>query len=131
MPGRIVTTGASILMIATGFALASEVRIDRNVEAAAAKIAAEKLGDIRGSINHDDVPFMVTRKLLKKEEEQSSLLPRPAWVPPKGKKVLPPLVSNILSELDYTFTGSVNGQPVKQQNRIVWDKFDRYGNPIK
>ncbi|MEM9278064.1 MAG: hypothetical protein AAGA76_05790 [Pseudomonadota bacterium] len=130
MDGRIITTGASILLIATGFALAGEVKFDRNIEAAAAKIAAEKLGDIRGSINHDEVPFMITDKLLKKEQKETNLLPRPAWIPPKGEKKLPPLVSNILSDIDYTLTGSINGQQVRKSNRIKWDKFDRYGSPI-
>lgn len=130
MAGRLLMTGASILFIATGFALASEKTHDRSIEMAAAKIAAQKLGDIRGSISHDVHPFMVTAELLKKERKQSSLLPRPSWVPPKAGNTLPPMVSNKLSELDYTLTGSINGKPVKQSNKVVWEKFDRYGNPI-
>ncbi|MGI9352598.1 MAG: hypothetical protein ACR2O3_13625 [Rhizobiaceae bacterium] len=130
MAGKIFITGASALLIATGFALAGEARFDRKLEAAAAKIAAEKLGEIRGSIDHDKIPLIITQKLLRKEEAQSSLLPRPSWVAPKGETALPPMVSNLLSKFDYTITGSINGRAGKQSQRIIWDRFDRHGNPI-
>ena len=130
MAGKIITTGASVLLIATGFALAGEARFDRKLEAAAAKIAAEKLGEIRGSIDHDETPLIITQKLLRKEASQRSLLPRPSWVPPKGEKALPPMVTNLLSKFDYIITGSTNGQADRQTDRIIWDRFDRHGYPI-
>ena len=131
MASRMIMTGASILFIATGFALAGESRHDRTIEMAAAKIAAQKLGEIRASISHDMRPFMVTAELLEKERKETSLLPRPAWVPPEGSKSLPPMVSNEQSELDYTLTGSIKDKSAKNQSRIIWEKFDRYGNPIE
>ena len=66
------------MMIATGFALANETKFDKSVEAAAARIAASKLGEIRSTIDHDEVAFIVTRKVLRKQEAQLNLLPRPA-----------------------------------------------------
>jgi len=131
MNGRLLSTGASILLIASGFAIAGEVKHDRTIEAAAAKIAAKKVGDIRGSIDYDDVPFLVTRKLLVKEEAHTSLLPRPAWIPPEGEEALPPMVSNFLADLDYTLTGSITGRKTKSTRRIIWDRFDADGNPIE
>ncbi len=130
MNGRLITTGVSILLIATGFAIAGEVKHDRSIEAAAARIAAQKLGDIRGPINYDDLPFMVTRKLLIKEDDQISILPRPAWVPPEGENALPPMVSNFIPGLDYTLTGSINGRKISRTSRTKWDRFDSNGNPI-
>lgn len=127
MSGRIITTGASVLLIATGFALANETKFDRSVGEAAARIAASKLGDIRGTIDHDTVPFLVTRKLLHKQDAQTSLLPRPAWVPPKrDSDALPPMVQNGTFGIDRTMTGSIKRQP----DRIIWEKFDSDGNPI-
>ena len=131
MNGRLLSTGASILLIASGFAIAGEVKHDRTIEAAAAKIAARKVGDIRGPIDYDEHPFLVTRKLLVKEDSRISLLPRPAWIPPKGEEALPPMVSNFLPDLDYTLTGSIGSKKIKRTRRVIWDRFDADGNPIE
>ena len=121
------------MMIATGFALANETKFDKSVEAAAARIAASKLGEIRSTIDHDEVAFIVTRKVLRKQEAQLNLLPRPAWVPPKPEGNLPPMVSNQLPDLDYSLTGSIRATPRKTQERrphITWERFDVDGNPL-
>ncbi|MEM7215104.1 MAG: hypothetical protein AAF423_06130 [Pseudomonadota bacterium] len=130
MAGKIITTGGSILLIATGFALANEGRYDQSIADAAAKIAAGKVGELRGSIDYDEIPFMITNKLLKKEDEQANLLPEPTWVPPAKDSEFPPIVSNFLDEIDYTLTGSVDRNTANRSKRIVWEKFDRYGNPL-
>ena len=121
------------MMIATGFALANETKFDKSVEAAAARIAASKLGEIRSTIDHDEVAFIVTRKVLRKQEAQLNLLPRPAWVPPKPEGNLPPMVSNQLPDLDYSLTGSIRATAPKSRVRrpyIRWERFDGDGNPL-
>jgi len=124
----------ALALITSTSAIAQTAKYDMKIAEAAAKKAAEKLGDIRGSIDYDKETDLVTPKDLVKKSDQTSFLPETFLEPPKQDVKLPPMTSiiqGIVPGVDMTLTGSINGQKIKTTNKIIWEKFDRYGNPIK
>ncbi len=123
---RVTVTGIALALMTGSSALAQTAKFDQSVAKAAARKAAEKVGEIRNSINYDQKPEMVKEKDLKEKNVNTSFLPP---IPDSNKKTLPPMTS-VNPHLDMTFTGSI-AQPKKVvKPRIIWEKFDRYGNPI-
>ena len=112
-----LVTAAALIPASTAFGV--DQRHDRSIEAAAARIAASKLGSLRGPIGHDEEPA-ITRKSQ----------PKPMAPPPKPD---PLRISDADDDLttqdgiDPNFTASIKPAPAK----VIWDRFDRYGNPIK
>ena len=107
------------VLIPANTAFGTDLRYDRSIEAAAARIAASKLGDIRGPIAHDETPS-VTRK-----SQPRLMQPAPRPDPDRisrSQEVMP-----TPDGIDSTHTASVKRAP----KRVIWDRFDRYGNPIE
>ena len=130
---KTLLTCASIFFLVGNYVNAETPKHDEKVAEAAAKKAAAKIGTIRGTIDHDKAPQLVTPSTLEKKSTETSLLPRPAWVPVPGKKALPPMVSNNEFGIDHTMTGSIgknSDQTIVTKPESGWEKFDRYGNLI-
>lgn len=128
------TLGLALVLASTGMAAAVQPKHDKSVELAAAKLAAKKIGEIRGSIDHDQKPFLVEAPKDKMPTGTVSTLPRPSWVPEPDRKVLPPMVSNAQDELDRTMTGSIMKPklpPVNLPTATKWDRFDKNGRQIR
>ncbi len=93
---------------------------DRRIQAAALKIAVSKLGDIRGSIDHEDVTVMAApargvRKWL--------------WTPPKPEKPKTPKLEPVTDSDGVDDTRTAGIKPTRK--KVIWERFDRYGNPIQ
>jgi len=130
----ITAAGVALALMAGTSAMAQTVKYDTKIAEAAAKKAAEKLGDIRGSINYDKKTDLVTRENMVKKPDQTSFLPETFLEAPKQDVKLPPMTSiirDIFPGVDMTITGSINGQEVTISEKIIWEKFDRDGNLIK
>ncbi len=134
-PMTIISASFFLALSSITFADDYQVRTDKSIEASAAARAAERIGDIRGTISYDQVPALMTPSDLEpkmpKAERQSDLSPRPSWVPPeKDAEALPPLVTrDHIEGLDQTLTGSIKRSPSKRRN-FEWDIFDKDGNRI-
>lgn len=119
---KFTVAGVAIALMASTSSLAQTVKYDVSIAKAAAAKAAEKIGDIRGSIDYDQEPDMVTKQDLVDKELNTSFFPMPT------KDSLPP-ISFLPNGVDLRTTGSI--QKKKYKTKIVWDKFDRDGNLIK
>ncbi len=123
-----VTAASLAMVLMTGTsALAQTVKYDENIAKAAAEKAAEKIGDIRGFISYDQVPNLVTKEDMIEKPVNTSFFPA---IRDKDINALPPMTS-VFPGVDMTVTGSINGRKVKIVEKIIWEKFDRYGNLIK
>ena len=126
---------ALALVVASGSAASADrPQHDESVALAAAKLAAEKIGEIRGSIDHDQKPVLVEPVKDNISTGTIDHLPRPAWVPEPDTKPLPPMVANGHTNLDSTMTGAIAKNPLPPVNlprKITWDRFDKNGRPIK
>ena len=118
---KFTVAGVAIALMTSTSALAQSVKYDETVAKAAAAKAAEKIDDIRGTIGYDQAPEMVTKEDLVDKQVNTSFLPAPS-------KSLPP-ISFLPNGIDLTTTGSI--QKTTRKTRVIWEKFDRYGNPIK
>jgi len=124
---KISAASLAIAMMTSTSVLAQTAQYDETIAKAAAAKAAEKIGDIRGTISYDETPDIVTIEHLKNKPLNTSFLPQPSTVEQNG---LPPMTSNAYG-VDLTTTGSISVREPGLKNKIVWEKFDRYGNPIK
>lgn len=109
-------------------------KFDQKIARAAADKAAQRIGTIRGTINHDENPHLVTPANLEKPASEQSLVPRPAWVPLEDDKTLPPLVQNDAFGLDRTLTGSIGKKKlpsIDSSPKLQWERFDHLGRLIK
>lgn len=119
---KAILAGLAFALMTSTSALAQSVKYDQTIAKAAAAKAAEKIGDMRGAIKLGQKPDMVTKEDLIVKPVNTSFLPSPK------KKSLPP-VSFFPAGVDLTTTGSI--PKARPKPRIIWEKFDRYGNPIK
>ena len=124
---KVTAASIALAMMTSTSAIAQEVKHDTKIAKAAAAKAAEKIGDIRETINYEQVPDLVTKEDMNDKAVNTSFLPN---ISEQKQNSLPPLTS-LVPELDMTVTGSIDGKKVVQKTIIIWDKFDRYGNPIK
>jgi len=124
---KVTAASIALAMMTSTSAIAQEVKHDTKIAKAAAAKAAEKIGDIRKTINYEQVPDLVTKEDMNDKAVNTSFLPN---ISEQKQNSLPPLTS-LVPELDMTVTGSIDGKKVVQKTIIIWDKFDRYGNPIK
>ena len=100
--------GFALLIASASFAGAEEGKFDKSIAMAAAEKAAGRMGEMRGSIDHDAQPEIVTpERLRKKADHETSLLPRPAWQPVAESKPLPPMVNLDDPHVDTMMTGSI------------------------
>ncbi len=120
---KVTLAGLAIALMTSTSALAQEVKFDETIAKAAAAKAGEKLGALRKRIDYDQTPEMVTKEDLKKKPVNTSYLPQPEET---NDNSLPPMTS-LKFGIDLTTTGSIRYPKAK----ITWEKFDRYGNPIK
>lgn len=118
---KVTAASIALALMAGTSAVAQTVQYDTTIAKAAAKKAAEKIGDMRGSIDYNQVPDLVTRDDLIDKPSQTSFLPQ------EEKNALPP-ISKIIPNVDMTVTGSIQSSA---PSVLVWDRFDKYGNPIK
>lgn len=124
---KVTITGFALALMTSSSALAQTAKYDESIAKAAASKAAEKIGKMRGAISYDVKPDMVTKADLVKKKINTSFLPKRQS--PKEAS-LPPMTSNHHS-VDLTVTGSIQTQKPASQKILYWEKFDRYGNPIK
>ena len=99
----------------------------------AADIAAQKIGDIRGTISHDQSVELVTGSVEEVIDEGGTLGSRPAWKPEQDAEILPPMVSNRHFGVDQTLTGSIakfERPSPAEPNKLVWDRYDASGLKI-
>ncbi|MEM8649986.1 MAG: hypothetical protein AAGF54_05590 [Pseudomonadota bacterium] len=109
---------------------AQTVTYDKTIQAAVLKKTGEKIdGELYRSIDYDDAPIIVTLALLKHNEKKREFRRpvEPATI--ETEKKLPRISENEIV-VDNTVTGSIPELENKPDQRRVWDKFDRYGNPI-
>ncbi len=134
-PMIIASTGFFLAVSSITFASDYQVRTDKTIEASAAARAAVRIGEIRGTISHDQIPAIIVPSDLKESrktgQQNTDLSPRPSWVPPeKDEEALPPLVTREYEEdLDQTLTGSIK-KPEPQRRGFMWEVFDQYGNRV-
>ena len=115
MVWRSVFLAGLAFVLPTSTTQAVDTRYDRSIEAAAARIAASKLGEIRGPIGFDESAGF-TR----------SSKPRRVTPAPKADPL------RISKSLNMSEIGPVTTAGIKQpRKKTVWDRFDRYGNPIE
>ena len=128
---KVTAASIALTLMASTAAVSQETKFDKNISDAAAKRAAERIGDIRGSIDYDQKAEMVTREHLeeKQEAKRVSLIPDYVWYPEKAN-IFTRLIAQIPG-IDLTVTGSVDDEDVQIERKLVWDKFDAEGNPIK
>lgn len=118
---KFTAASVAIALMTSTSALAQTVKYDVSIAKAAAAKAAEKIGDIRGTIGYDQIPDMVTKEDLVDKQVNTSFLPAPS-------KSLPP-ISYLPNGIDLRTTGSI--QKTRHKPEVIWEKFDRNGNPIK
>lgn len=124
---KVTAAGIAMVLMTGTSTLAQSVKYDANIAKAAAQKAAEKIGELHDTIGYDQVPDLVTKEDLNKKSINTSFFP---GLKEAKENALPPMTS-IFPGLDTTVTGSINGKKVKIVEKIIWEKFDRYGNPIK
>ena len=135
-----MVTGMRKSLIGLGIALVSSSAFagdhpgfDTRVAKAAADIAAQKIGDIRGTISHDQSVELVTGSVEETIDEGGTLGSRPAWKPEQDAEILPPMVSNQRFGVDQTLTGSIakfERPSPAEPNKLVWDRYDASGLKI-
>ena len=113
------------ILIALTVSVASEgyqVQPDRMIEASAAARAAEKVGDIRGSISFDEV----SEKTEVKPKPTPVVAPPPATPEPK----IQPITENLDGPgIDRMPTGSIQ-KNVPSTSPMQWQIFDSEGKPV-
>lgn len=126
---KVTATGLALVLMTSSSAIAQTAQYDSKIAKAAADRVAEKMGDIRPSIDKNQKPAMVTREDLKKKKVNTSYLPDNSKA---FEQKLSPVSSNRnVPEIDYTVTGSISRTSRPASPRVVWERFDRYGNPIE
>ena len=109
---------------------AQTVTYDKTIQAAVLKKTGAKInGELYRSIDYYDAPIIVTLALLKHNERKREFKPAYERAPIEAEKRLP-RISESEIVVDNTVTGSIPELDNKQDQKRVWDKFDRYGNPI-
>lgn len=125
---KVSAASIALLLMTSTSSFAQTAKYDTKIAKAAADKVAEKIGDIRKLINYDQIPNMVTKEDLKETKPiNTSFLPRASS---EAESALPP-VSSLAPEIDYTVTGSIKKSNTQHAPRVIWDKFDRYGNLIE
>lgn len=126
---------ATLLVAGGGTAFADDVKYDKSVAEAAAKKAAEKLGDIRPSIDYDQQPA-ITQPQVKVEEdvtETDTLAPESQRITKvyEHPEKLDRLSQSGQNKLDFIATGSIKPNGPQMVTKVVWETFDADGNPIR
>ncbi len=129
MSVKIVAVSAALLLMTSVAINANQSKFDKSVQKAATDIAAAQLGDIRGSIDHDQKPVMVKSKKELKSQVEPSIPSQPAWTPEPENNKLPPVTQHV-EGLDNTATGSI--EPLRQPKPLIqlWERFDQNGNRV-
>ncbi|MEO0327251.1 MAG: hypothetical protein AAF217_01505 [Pseudomonadota bacterium] len=124
---------SGMILANSGLAVSADKEYDTSVARAAAILAAEKLGELRGTIGYDEQPIIIDKKLLEKNSDKSELnYIRPDPVPEVDTESLPPVVENgIQLGFDNIRTGSVQNPKSSNKPVLEWEVFDSNGNPFK
>jgi len=138
MTGQIAktTTAMALVLMTSGTVFAEDAKYDKSIEAAAIEKAAQKIGQPRPTIGFTDKPKIITKQdLVNAAAKRSSLVPAKSWEPPKADPNANPRISgiieqNLISGLDMTTTAGITKSGAKITPKIIWEKFDRDGNPI-
>lgn len=126
---KVTAASIALLLMASTSGMAQTAKFDSKVAKAAAKKVAEKIGETRKAFEYNEKPEMVTPKKLKNKSINTSYLPEPASAP---KKSLRPITNNEHAPgIDYTTTSSINRIIPRHKPKVIWDRFDRYGNLIE
>jgi hypothetical protein len=126
---KVTAASIALLLMASTSGMAQTVKFDSKVAKAAAKKVAEKIGETRKAFDYDEKPEMVAPKKLKNKSINTSYLPEPTSTP---KKALRPITNNQHTPgIDYTTTSSINRIVPRHAPKVIWERFDRYGNPIE
>ena len=97
---KVTAASIALAMMTSTSAIAQEVKHDTKIAKAAAAKAAEKIGDIRETINYEQVPDLVTKEDMNDKAVNTSFLPN---ISEQKQNSLPPLTS-LVPELDMTVT---------------------------
>jgi len=126
---------ASIVLVGCSTAFASDVKYDKSVAEAAAKKAAEKIGEIRPSIDFDKQPNITEpKKEVQKEtteQEASEAETRHITESENRPAELQRISETEQDDLDFTATGSIERSSLVMATKVIWEKFDADGNPIR
>ncbi len=128
------TLGFALALASTSAVVADQPGHDKSIELAAAKLAAAKIGKIRGSIDHDQEPILVERVKDQITTGSVRTFERPAWMQEPDQRALTPMVRTQQIEVDLTMTGSVlkpKLPPVNLPSSTNWDRFDKNGRQIR
>lgn len=127
---KVTASSIAFALMASTPIMAQTNQYDTTVARAAAQKAAEKIGNIRDSIKLGETPAITTKDDLELKSEITSFSSSGSPEAKPQENALPP-VTSIQPELDLTVTGSISTKKPKLGKIIYWEKFDRYGNPIK
>ena len=108
---------------------AQEIKHDKTIEEAVTKKVIEKIGsDLRGSIDYNEKPEIVTSSSAIQTENSVYQLPPVTALDEQPH--MASLAENDEFGVDLTVTGSVPGKSGLTKLKIEWEKFDANGNPI-
>lgn len=125
---QILISVLPVIMLSGGSAIAGSKQYDTSITDAAARIASEKLGDLRNTIAFDE-DAIISEAVIQTPLQQDRVLRTPSPAPvTKPKRKLPRITK--ARELDQTTTGSIAPETRKPRRWMEWQKFDRYGNPL-
>ncbi|MEM7289321.1 MAG: hypothetical protein AAF412_02930 [Pseudomonadota bacterium] len=114
-----------------------EVTNDKRVEAGAQARAAARIGEIRGTLSHDDVPVILMPGPNKKNSDKVSQiyeLQSPVWMRSNPHENAQQQIAMPEPEFgtDSISTGSIVPEAAKEpRERVIWDIFDSDGNLVK
>lgn len=127
MSVKVAAACACVISVSLVTAVANESEYGENVQKTAAEIAASQMGDIRGSIDYDQVPVFTRGK-----STDSSRLggdKGPGSTSGQERTKLKSVIQTGMG-IDNTATGSIKNVEESKPVIQLWDRFDRYGNPV-
>ena len=89
--------------------------------------SANQISDIRLSIDFNDTLHLVTKKNKIAQPNITNLFP--TYIVSLFDALSS--VTSIMPVIDNTITGSIVKKKYQPKEKIIWEKFDRYGNLIK
>lgn len=115
-------------------AFSEDIKYDKSVAEAAANKAADKVGDLRPSIDYDQKVIIVKENSKAKStiDENAAAMESQRITSLANEKLelLAQVNKDKPADIDYRATGSVNADGPRYVNTIIWEKFDMDGNPI-
>ena len=118
--------GVSVLFANSDMFPTEGQRFDPAIEIAMAEQAVKKLGELRGSIDHDALEVTFPVKDVPKQDFGSPGL----TLPETEASTTPSSTINDNLGFDHTETGSIQSSSDAERNEIEWERFNAKGYRI-